>query len=373
MAVAKKHPTDEERKSEREFSIANHPNFQVHNLNDDFSAADQRVRVRGYLLKQSPKGLKLWQTRYFVLTSSVLKYFKNEKAHEQGQPPKGILNFHQVSIDAKFNDIATRFTLQIRGSSRVFNMRLKTDEEYKRWKREIEGVLTQSQGQQQDISIQQYQEKIKTAFKFWKFHRFDEAQFLSQAQTGDLILCSNKKLLKGEHDVHKVFILVKLVQGLQVLRPAQFSQGDIVLESWEEFQRYKYKKFTDVIYRHMSCLRDPDFQQRVQKLLIDLQNKPYLESVSTVRRNFKSSELAAKVYLDLELLKPFKKIEQFGPKDFSQKCNDNLKFADKSIHLDEELNIMIQERDVTASMLLAESAYQMTTENCSSSFTLPKQ
>ena len=366
MTVAKKQPTDEERRSERESSIANHQDFRIFKAKDHVSAADPSVRVRGYVLKQSPKGLKLWQTRYFVLTSSVLKYFKNELAHEQGQPPKGILNFHQVTIDAKFNDIGARFTLQIRGSSRVFNMRLKTDEEYKRWKREVDAALAQSQGQQQDISIQQYQDKIQTAFKFWRFHRFDEAQFLTQAQTGDLILCSNKKLLNNQQDVHKVFILVKLVQGLQVLRPAQFSQGDIVLETWEEFQRYKYKKFTDVIYRRMSCPRDAAFHQRVQKLMVDLQNKPYLESVSTVRRNFKSSELAAKFYLDLELLKPFKKIEQFGPKDFSQKCNSHLKFADKSIHLDEELNIMIQDRDPTASMLQTESAYKMTNEDTSS-------
>lgn len=57
----------------------------------------------GELEKLSPKlGLGIWQKRYFVISHSILRYYKNRKDCYENKPPKGILNFQQVQVDYRF-------------------------------------------------------------------------------------------------------------------------------------------------------------------------------------------------------------------------------------------------------------------------------
>ena len=49
--------------------------------------------LAGYMQKQSPSFLKQWQKRYFLLEKKMLKYYKSDKAHFDGKPPKGVINF----------------------------------------------------------------------------------------------------------------------------------------------------------------------------------------------------------------------------------------------------------------------------------------
>ena len=73
-----------------------------------------------YLEKQSPSILKLWQKRFFVLGHRMIKYYKTHADFNQGQPPRGVINFEQVCVDYEFKDIQQRIDLKIRGSNRVF-------------------------------------------------------------------------------------------------------------------------------------------------------------------------------------------------------------------------------------------------------------
>lgn len=58
-----------------------------------------------------------------------------------------------------------------------------------------------------------YKDDVAQTFKFWRFLRLSEEAFLNTAETGDLLLCSNKKKMKKvtmEHYVDRVYIIVKL-------------------------------------------------------------------------------------------------------------------------------------------------------------------
>lgn len=48
---------------------------------------------KGMLEKQSPKLLKQWQKRYFVLEAKTLKYYKSQNDYDKKKAPKGVINF----------------------------------------------------------------------------------------------------------------------------------------------------------------------------------------------------------------------------------------------------------------------------------------
>ena len=49
-------------------------------------------------------------------------------------PPKGILNFEQVNVVSDFNEVTLRVDLRISGSQRVFQLKLKDENEFAEWK-----------------------------------------------------------------------------------------------------------------------------------------------------------------------------------------------------------------------------------------------
>ena len=59
----------------------------------------------GNIQKQSPSFLKQWQKRYFLLEKKMLKYYKSEKAFQEGKPPKGVINFQQIWVEPTFIDL----------------------------------------------------------------------------------------------------------------------------------------------------------------------------------------------------------------------------------------------------------------------------
>jgi len=80
-------------------------------------------------------------------------------------------------------------------------------------------------------------------FKFWRFLRVAEVAFLNQAQTGDLILCTRKKLdlnfsNRDNKEYAKVYILFRLApkdrskagndeEEINVLRIDNIRSGEI--------------------------------------------------------------------------------------------------------------------------------------------------
>ena len=67
------------------------------------------------------------------------------------------------------------------------------------------------------ISLRSYQltNAEEQSFKFWRFLRVLEDVFLDQAETGDIVLCSNKKKfslqqMKKPCHVERVFVIFRL-------------------------------------------------------------------------------------------------------------------------------------------------------------------
>lgn len=167
--------------------------------------------------------------------------------------------------------------------------------------------------------------------------RISEEAFLQQAETGDILLCSNKskniKSIGGKEsqDVVGVFLIIKVnaeqdSNNLRVIRPGTTKEG-IMLDDWEQFQHFKHQKFTDVIFRHIHVDRSTDkFSQAVQKYIEEIQKDPYTETIDkktneTIKRLYAPAELVAKFFKDTALLeeKFEKAIDTCVPKDFSQK------------------------------------------------------
>ena len=104
--------------------------------------------------------------------------------------------------------------------------------------------------------------------------------------------------------VDRVYVLLKLLNGLHVLRPAESIENGVLIETWEQFQKYKHKRFTDVLHRHLYCNRtfESKFVERIQEILENLKKEPYVKDSKGTNRIFKSSELAAHIYISLGFL-----------------------------------------------------------------------
>ena len=202
--------------------------------------------------------------------------------------------------------------------NRIFRFRLRTCCDYEGWRENLERVIKNSNGAQRNIEFSDCMKQVESGYKFWKFVRISEESFLEQAETGDIILCSNKKAFKDLH-VDRVYILIRLISGLHVLRPAENFENGVLIETWEKFQRYKYKRFTDILHRHLYCDRSTNskFIKEVQRFLSKIQKEPHIRNSKGDYRIFKSSELAANFFLELGFLPECKEITSYTPKDFS--------------------------------------------------------
>lgn len=135
--------------------------------------------MKGYMQKKSPDFLKLWNSRYFVLENRMLKYFQNEEEYKNNLPPKGILNFEQVNVVSDFNEVTLKIDLRISGSQRVFNLKLKDENEFAEWKEHLTHTLSKSNGKLNKLSMNAYKEDVAQTFKFWRFLRISEETFMS--------------------------------------------------------------------------------------------------------------------------------------------------------------------------------------------------
>jgi hypothetical protein len=173
----------------------------------------------------------------------------------------------------EFFDETRRINLQIKGSDRVFNLRATNQDSYETWKKKITHSVKSSNGVLKDLTIASYSEDFENSFKFWRFMRINEEAFHQQAETGDILVCSNKstnipiiKSIGGNgaeyQDVVAVYVIIKLnVEGdannLRVIRPGTSEEG-VMLDDWDQFKLFKQEKFTDVFFRHIHVDRTTD-------------------------------------------------------------------------------------------------------------------
>ena len=78
----------------------------------------------------------------------------------------------------EFIDSFRKINLRLKGSDRIFNLRVVNDDDYLVWKRKIEHSVSHSNGRQKDLSIDDYHEDVENSFKFWRFMRISEEAYL---------------------------------------------------------------------------------------------------------------------------------------------------------------------------------------------------
>ena len=77
-----------------------------------------------------------------------------------------------------FVDTSRRINLRLKGSDRIFKLRVRNDDDYSVWKRKIEHSISHSNGRQKDLSVGDYSKDVENSFKFWRFMRISEEAFL---------------------------------------------------------------------------------------------------------------------------------------------------------------------------------------------------
>jgi len=127
--------------------------------------------------------MKGWQKRYFVLRQNRIEYFQTEKDFDLGIHPKGIIQFDSVRVILT-EQKNLEFSLSLQGSSRVFRLKCKRKEEYDCWITELNSVIKESKGYRLNIHISDGDFNID----FWRFAHIKEEEFLSDAETGDIVL-----------------------------------------------------------------------------------------------------------------------------------------------------------------------------------------
>ncbi len=108
--------------------------------------AKGEVVKQGLLKKKSPKGvkgIKAWQSRYFVLFGTELKYFVNEEAYKNKVPPKGTIQVSCIEALALASDNRIHIGVQNqkRGSDfRTFYLKCETEEDAQSWISSVQKV-----------------------------------------------------------------------------------------------------------------------------------------------------------------------------------------------------------------------------------------
>jgi len=191
--------------------------------------------------------------------------------------------------------------------------------------------IDSSIGKTKQISIQSYKlDQDGQSFDYWRFLRILEDSFLEQAETGDLLLCANKKNfsiknMKVPHHVDRVFVIFKLNEAnneviaaehdkVHILRICAQKQA-IILESWNDFKKYRQDKFTDLIFRRLNVERDGKFLDNATKFVEDILRTPYINCQELIirhteagpvqvledrKRSYKNAEIAFRFYMKVE-------------------------------------------------------------------------
>lgn len=199
----------------------------------------------------------------------MLKYYKTQEDYNKNLPPKGIMNFNQVNVLYSFVDSKQVFTLSLSGSDRTFNLKIKgkggNQVEYEAWKKCLTTAIENSTGKKKNLTLDNYKEfQNDKSYKFWRFLRLSEKEFLDQVETCDLLLCTRKSQIRnvsGKHKIHDIFTVISMQSQdsddeFFVIRSVPVDQGGIVVDNWDSFKMYIKAMYSDVLFRHLFCKRD---------------------------------------------------------------------------------------------------------------------
>jgi hypothetical protein len=229
--------------------------------------SDKPQDLSGYLHKWSPALFSGWQERYFKLENKKIKWFKNDFV----KIPQGVLNFDH--FECTLEEVAKDqccFNLLLTGN-RNFQFKANTPEVANAWKKELNRHIKASEGFLRKKSA-------KDLKKPWKFDNMSEAQFLAQADTGDILLFRQGAMQIGgaitrtftnSHFDHVAMVLKFETAPDEVFLVEATGNMGVSLNRWVFLRPHigSGKFYEKMVYRHIKFDRGDKMVNNLEKFL----------------------------------------------------------------------------------------------------------
>mmetsp|Transcript_14846 Transcript_14846/g.10741 ORF Transcript_14846/g.10741 Transcript_14846/m.10741 type:complete len:130 (-) Transcript_14846:532-921(-) len=98
--------------------------------------------------------------------------------------PRGVINFDLVHCTLILRESKLRFSLRLKGCSRIFEFKCKNQSDFEKWVLMLTITIHSSAGFREDLGIDEKRLKVR----FWGYDQISEEQFLEMADVGDLLL-----------------------------------------------------------------------------------------------------------------------------------------------------------------------------------------
>lgn len=297
-------------------------------------------RLEGWVEKHSPKWLRGWQKRWFVLENKRLCW----GSAEGFTSPLGILDFDLVKIEIEamwdqgddkrcrghcasiLRSSSNCFRIHVVGGDRIFALRTATRSEAKHWITKLQAHTRASPRMEVGLS--------KAQRKFWKFDRISPEKFAELADTGDLLLFQSttrvaavqRTITGGQYD--HVALLLRFANGKLVVLEATGTAG-VSLVAWSDFVKHSwYKLYPRIVHRRVQFSKTKETMQHFEQFVRTVVGKPYDISLAKLRqktsipdnvdrKGYFCSEVVAKALMELGVLQADRSSAQYWPTTFS--------------------------------------------------------
>jgi hypothetical protein len=229
----------------------------------------------------------------------------------------------------------------MKGVDRVFKLRTSDKKEFLKWSLIIQKNIFESIGQQKNLGIDEKNLSIKA----WRYDRINEDEFLKTADIGDILLFRGKhfgakitRSFSKSHFDHVAMILKFEAETNTVFLLESTTNKGVNIVRWNNFRLWKDEYYENVFYRQLECERSEEFLQTLETFIRSVLGNKYGLSFKNIlfarssiqpppeaagpskkdnKRTFFCSELVAKCYKELGLLKVDTSCGHFLPGSFS--------------------------------------------------------
>ena len=295
--------------------------FSVHLSTAKLQPVINETIKQGWCM-QSTCCFNRFQKTYLVLSQNSLKTYKDE----QKTLLTSCLNFdlYSFSIETLPQEI-----LKISAFSLKKSFKLKFSKESQNsWFCAISDQIALSYGSRYKIS------RTLAKEKFWHNYGISEAEFLSNADSGDLIFFRSKNyasmiqrcFMRGKYD--HMAIIVRFSNGEVGFLEASRAYG-VVFTYWDKFFKKEWRNhYREIAYRKLDLEKSPEEVKELEKFVNNARGKVYklrFRSQEThgpgEEDTFFCSELVASAYKVLGLLDSKLPSYKFYPGHFIEESN----------------------------------------------------
>jgi len=275
--------------------------------------------IEGYLKKQRPGLLHIWQKRYIILANKKLLYYKDKNLEKF----LGCIDFDLISVKIQESLKDPRvFEIIPHGGTRNFIFRAENENEAKMWTDALV-IHAEMSGASKLLT----QKSLVSQKNYWKNDRLSEAAFLAEVKTGDLLLFKSgtfaaklqRSVTRSEYD--HVALILKLSDRNMVLFEATGNSG-VALCRWTTFKRNEWHKlYTKVVYRKLEVERSDEFITKIEKFVKTTVGNKYAVNAKKLMQRKSTSigteSLSERTYFCSELVAACYKRADLLPTDIS--------------------------------------------------------